>query len=370
VDTISTVSGGSILAAVLLDQVEPWPQPGEAIDDARWQAFANRVHELTRKNIRTLWFFKRLWPFKWFDSTVAVRTLARRYQHEFDDRPLIALPRRPRFIFSATDMSFGVNWVHERARVGSYQAGYAAPPPSDWTMSRAIAASSCFPPVFSPLPIDLDPEDLKEGEAKDHPDRAELINRLRLSDGGVYDNMGLEPVSNGHATVLVSDGGATLDFAPDKGFPSRLGRYLAVQSNQSGSVRKRWLLANFEADVMSGAYWGVGSARSRYECSEGYSKDLADRVISEIRTDLDYFSRAEQAVLENHGYDLADAAIARHLPDLGANVDRAVPHPNYLDEGEVERALARSHTRRLLGRWRWAPSGVADSFRRRGASDT
>jgi NTE family protein len=297
-----------------------------------------------------------LWPLSWSDSTVAVRTLARRYQREIRDRPLTALPPRPRFIFSATDMSFGVNWVQERARIGSYQAGYATPPPRDWTLSRAVAASSCFPPVFDPLPIELSPQDLKGGEAHCRPDRAELINRLRLSDGGVYDNMGLEPVWKDHAVVLVSDGGATRDFAPDKGCPRRLGRYLGVQSNQAGSVRKRWLLANFEQDVMRGAYWGIGSARSHYGCQGGYSEELSDEVISEVRTDLDCFSDAEQAVLENHGYDLADAAIQRYLPDLAASVDAATPHPDHLDQPLIRQQLALSNKRRLFGRWRVSPS--------------
>lgn len=363
VDTISSVSGGSIIAALLLDQIAPWPAAGQAIDRQSWRAFADDVRALTRKNIRTLWAFKRLWPGDWFDSTTAVRTLAKRYAREIQDRALTDLPERPRFIFSATDMSFGVNWVQERTRVGSYQAGYALPPPPTWTVSRSVAASSCFPPVFSPLPIDLEPGDLEGGLATDHPQRDELINRLRLSDGGVYDNMGLEPVWKSHDTVLVSDGGATLDFAPDKGFPSRLGRYLAVQGNQAGALRKRWLLANFEKHQMSGAYWGTGSARSSYELTDGYSKDFADQVISEIRTDLDYFNPTEQAVLENHGYDLADAAVRKHLPHLAVEVDRAYPHPDYLDENALPTKLTGSDKRKLLGRWQWAPRGILDRLK-------
>jgi NTE family protein len=355
VDTISAVSGGSILAALLLDHIKPWPQPGEQIEAERWQAFVRRVEALTQKNIRTLWVLRRLWPLSWFDSTVAVRTLARRISNELEDHELSALPQRPRFIFSATDMSFGVNWVQERRRIGSWQAGYAAPPPPEWTLSRAVAASSCFPPVFDPMPIELDPKQLKDGEAKEHPQWEELVNRLRLSDGGVYDNMALEPVWKSHAVVLVSDGGATLDFAPDKGLPRRLGRYLGVQSNQAGAVRKRWLLANFETDVMQGAYWGIGSARSRYGYKDGYTKKLADEVVSEVRTDLDCFTKPERAVLQNHGYDLADAAITRHWSALAAVVERTTPHPGYLNEERVREQLASSHKRRILGRWRWKP---------------
>jgi NTE family protein len=352
-DTISAVSGGSILAALLLDSVRPWPQPGEVIDD--FDEFAERVRDLSRKNIRTLWLLERLLPINWFDSSIGVRALARRYRREIADRPLANLPARPRYVLCATDMSFGVNWVCERGRIGDYQAGYLSPPPDDWTVSRAVAASSCFPPVFSPLPIELAPEQLTGGCAAKHTNRVELINRLRLSDGGVYDNMALEPVWKDHATVLVSDGGATFDFQPDRGFPSRLGRYLSVQGNQSGSVRKRWLIANFKQKIMAGTYWGIGSDLTSYERQDGYSERLVDEVISEVRTDLDCFSRAEQAVLENHGYHLADAAIQRHVPALAKAIDLSAPHPDYLDEAKVKRALAESHRRRLLGRWRWWP---------------
>jgi len=353
VETVSSVSGGSILAALLLDAIRPWPQDGERID--QFDQFAERVHGLTRKNIRTLWALERALPWNWSDSTIGVRALARRYRREFDDRPLAHLPERPRWIFCATDMSFGVNWISERSRIGDYQAGYASPPPEEWTLSRAVAASSCFPPVFSPLPIELNPDQLKGGLAREHSERDELINRLRLSDGGVYDNMALEPVWKSHQTVLVSDGGATFDFRPDRGLPSRLGRYLSVQSNQAGAVRKRWLIANFDAKVMSGTYWGIGSNLASYKRENIYSDRLVDEVISEIRTDLDCFSRAEQGVLENHGYLLADAAITRHLPELATEADLSPPHPDYLSEAAVERHLAASSRRRLLGRWRWRP---------------
>ena len=60
---------------------------------------------------------------------------------------------------------------------------------------------------------------------------------------------------------------------------------------------------------MEGTYWGIGSATSSYESNTGYSKALATEVIAGIRTDLDSFSDAEAAILENHGYLLADAAV-------------------------------------------------------------
>ena len=350
-DTVSGVSGGSILAAFLAKRVDPWPEQGPIPD------FDKRVEEpfrdFTRKNIRTAWVRKRLLPWKWADSTVAVESLVDRYRHDVNDTLLAELPDRPRFVFSATDMAFGVNWTCGKQGVGSYEAGWQEPPP-DWHTARAVAASSCFPPVFDPMPIGLEPSKLKNGDFPEGDERDSLIRGLRLSDGGVYDNLGLEPVWKSHRTVLVSDGGATFDFLPDAGLFQRLGRYTGIQGRQVGNVRKRWLISNFKADILDGAFWGVGSATTNYDHrAPGYGEELVDRVISEVRTDLDSFSDAEASVLRNHGYLLADIALRCHLPQLaGEPAPAEAPFPEWMDEKRVEDALSGSAKRKLFGRRR------------------
>jgi NTE family protein len=79
---------------------------------------------------------------------------------------------------------------------------------------------------------------------------------------------------------------------------------------------------------------------------------LASEVIAGIRTDLDSFSEAEDAVLENHGYLLADAAVRRHVSSLlPATVPALmVPHPEWMEESMVKAALKDSGKRKLLGR--------------------
>jgi NTE family protein len=165
--------------------------------------------------------------------------------------------------------------------------------------------------------------------------------------------MGLEPVWKSHAVVLVSDGGAVFDFVPDRGLLSRILRYTAIQGRQATAVRKRWLISSFISHELEGTYWGIGSAAESYgEPTAGYSKALVDRVVAEVRTDLDAFSGAETAVLENHGYLLADAAIRKHAPALvtpGAP-PLEVPHRDWLDEAKISQALANSNRRRIFGR--------------------
>ncbi|MDE0208467.1 MAG: patatin-like phospholipase family protein [Boseongicola sp.] len=350
--TVSSVSGGSIAGAFLARAFE-WPlRDVPSIDD--WnRRFAGPLRVLTRLNIRTGAIARSIFP-----GISAVRELAKRYDQALGGtRHLSALPDA--FVMCATDLAFGVNWECTGKQIGDYQAGYIEPPP-DWSIGLAVAASSCFPPVFQPLQVPRESGSWRGGKAKsDSPKKwASAMKDLRLTDGGVYDNLGLEPVWKDHAQIFVSDAGGIFDFQADKGqLCWRVMRYQSVQERQTRALRKRWLISSFKQGVMGGAYWGTGSSRSSYDENDslGYSKDLAREVISEIRTDVDCFSDAEAAVLENHGYFLADMAVRTHCPDVATATDAPLnpPHacwtPESKGEEEIRKALKDSHTRTFLG---------------------
>ncbi len=350
-DTISSVSGGSIISGHLAARMKPWPNSGQEFGN--WEsAIADPFHEFVSLDIRTGPVRKRLLPWNWFRTATQVQSLAACYQEYLIKLRLDQLPERPRFIFCATDLVFGVNWIFERERVGDYQAGYLNPAPS-WPVADAVAASSCFPPVFGPWIPPIKPNQLSGGKYPAGPRRDELVASIRLSDGGVYDNMGTEPVWKDHKVVVVSDGGAPFRFKASKTPARRIGRYLSIVGNQSSALRKRWLIANFKSCIMKGTYWGIASDTGSYpeKAADGYSKGLAEEYIARIRTDLDCFNEAERAVLENHGYLLADAAATSYLSAyVSIHTPPSVPHPEWMDEIEVAKALKDSHKRRLLGR--------------------
>jgi NTE family protein len=344
-DTISSVSGGSIMAAMLATRA-PWPVAAPIPADVWERDVAAPTRRFVTHNLRTPAMIGRL--LRPWNTSAGVRGLLAGYRKYISAAKLASLPERPRFVFCATDLVYGVNFVFERARVGDYRLGYLSPPPPDWEVARAVAASSCFPPIFNPLPLDVPVDAFKRG--RERLDGADV----RLSDGGLYDNLGLEPVWKNHRTVLVSDGGAVFGSATDGGLLARIGRYVDIVDHQALALRKRWLISNFLDGTMDGAYWGIGSATGSYPAGgPGYSKDLAAQVIAAVRTDLDAFSPAEMAVLENHGYALAAAAVATHLPDLALPDAPAAapPHPEWTDEDRVRAALADSWKRKLLGRW-------------------
>ena len=218
-----------------------------------------------------------------------------KYLLDGHDVPLSDLQDMPRFVFCATDMLFGVNWEASCQRVGDFEAGYSQPPETNWTVARAVAASSCFPPVFPPELTQLTPEQLTGGNYRE-PDRDQ---KIRLTDGGVYDNLGLQPV-NRDTNVLVSDGGGAMEFSLLNLSWSRLARYPALLQNAISKLRKSALMRDFTAEVKVGAFPTEEQAA----------------LIAAIRTDLNRFTRAEFEIFENHGYLAAAARTIAKCPQF------------------------------------------------------
>ena len=356
--TITSVSGGSITAAVLATALAKQEKDKHGpLSTEEWdREVRDALRAFTKKDVRTGPFLKRFRPWNLWKAETTVNALAERYERELTPLRLRQLPERPEFLFLATDMAYGVSFGFARDWMGDYQAGYMSPP-EDFLVATAVAASACFPPLFGPLRLRLDPANLKQGSAPRGPHRDACLSDFRLTDGGDYDNMGLEPVWKSHAVVLVSDAGGLFTEESDKGLLWRIPRYQGIQERQARALRKRWLIAGFNEGALDGSYWSVGGAASRYEgTSRGYSKDLARETIAEIRTDLDAFSDAEAAVLENHGYLLADAAIRRHVPALLSEPipPAAVPYPDWFpparSEDAIRAALKDSGKRKTWGR--------------------
>lgn len=356
VDTLSSVSGGSILSAHLAACLKKQPFQNGKIPD--WENLvAVPFRKFCSRDIRTIPIFKRfLLPWNWPNRSTQVNALMSRYRRYLTDMKLVELPERPNFVFCSTDIVFGINWVFERTRVGDYGIHHIKTP-SDWTVARAVAASSCFPPIFDPMPIGKHFIKESKRQGKDFSKKNELLPKIRLSDGGVYDNLGLEPTKK-HNVIFVSDGGAPFKIF-EEGTAFRLWmRYFGIASNQVGALRKRWLFADFNTKVVTddgvgplkqGGYWGVLNASTDHDnpALPGYDESLAEDIISQIRTDLDGFTEGEIAVLENHGYLLANRIIRKYLPQFYPDPAPAldVPHPEWMDYVQIRCMLRDSHSR-------------------------
>lgn len=124
VNTISSVSGGSIIAAHVATDMAGQPWMGKSLPTTEWnRRIAEPIQQFTRLNIRTEPILKRFLPWNWFRESTGVEGLAKRYEDDLTRLRLVDLPDGPRFVLCATDMAFGVNWVFEKSRNGGLSGG-------------------------------------------------------------------------------------------------------------------------------------------------------------------------------------------------------------------------------------------------------
>ena len=358
VRTISSVSGGSIASGLLATVWTRLARVGDRFTNLE-SLFEQPLRAFCGSNIRNgplLWgrLNPRNWPRLLSSAFSATDLLAVEYRRLLGSVRLSALPDSPRFVFCAANLQTGVSFELSARSIGDYVLGYAEPGPL--TLAEAVAASSSFPFAFPPLVRTMDVDAFSGGDPKAVAAGFRPGPRVALTDGGVYDNMGLEPAWKTHATVLVSDGGTPFEIQARTRtwLVPRLQRSFQVVANQALAVRKRWLISAYLRGVYGGAYWGLGTDPDEYRPPggarpAGYSGRVIDRL-RVVRTDLDRFSAALQSVLMNQGWALAGAALGRWGPDLAIHPSPAVPpDPALLDPEAALAALAESDRFRFFG---------------------
>lgn len=151
-----------------------------------------------------------------------------------------------------------------------------------------------------------------------------------LTDGGVYDNLGLETVWKRYSTVLVSDGGGLMEPEPKPAtdWARHALRINGLIDNQVRSLRKRQTVGAFESRLRHGAYWRTRGNIARYP-APGTLPRPHDRTmkLALIPTRLRALDEEAQERLINWGYAICDAGIRAFVePNQPAPTD--FPYPS------------------------------------------
>lgn len=309
IDRITSVSGGSILAGILasrwrnLQFIDGRAANFDSVVAAPMQKFCSETADIEAGILGWITPFRSAGDY-----------LARHYADELfgtvslKDLPDHARPGNPLFIFYATNMQTGRSFRMRHDYVADWMLGVSKK--TNMPLARAVAASSAFPPIFSPITLSTDAADWSDGS--DIENIADLRRKIVLADGGIYDNMGLESLQ-GHVDIaLVSDAGAPFDLetSPRGNYYSQLGRVRDILIDQTRALRKRWLLAEFNAGRARGAYWGIGTHIKDYTAVNALAVDNALTLSLESEpTRLASIADDRQAHLINWGYALCDAAL-------------------------------------------------------------
>lgn len=213
----------------------------------------------------------------------------------------------PRFVFLATNLTNGALWRFSKPYMRDWKSEAVDLPKIP--LAKAVAASSAFPPFLSPTLLDI-------------PGRSPL----QLTDGGVYDNLGVEPVLKNCRTIFISDGGGTFNqqSSPKKDWFRGTLRVLNTVDVQVRRLRRREVMSLLVEKQRDGAFWAINTVYESF-LSKSPLLDVdpeVTRELSLIPTRLAKVESSTRNQLVNWGYSVCDAAIRSYVapglpPPLG-----------------------------------------------------
>lgn len=324
---ICSVSGGSILAAHLVLHWEDYLGDGfdkRAKEILDFCAFDVRNHIFRRyPNLMARWFASKLVPFKMIRPKGATDLLQEYYGRLYGDanlEQLRATPGKTRPVLNilttnlttATLCSFGTDGFRSEAAAATGRSPRArvhitAATP---TLSFAVGASSAFPGMFSPLRLTA--AELGKYDAALEP--AEQF----ITDGGVYDNLGIrkflsDPEALGRLDrVFVSNASLELKTGGGREHVGMIRTALRASDILSHRVHQ---LESSSMERLSGDASAVKfipihirEVVTREEEPEALHEN-SQEWLRWLRTDLDRFSPFEIHCLVRHGWGAARKAL-------------------------------------------------------------
>lgn len=310
VQEIASVSGGSITAGVL---GYAWSRLGF---DSNGIA-GNLIEEVAEPVLKfaTIGIDTKSILLGFLPRRTAADGIAAAYdRHLFRGASLQDLPDRPRFTFMATNLQTGSGWRFAKDYAADHRVGRIDRP--HLRLARVVAASSAFPPFLSPVKVEFEYGTVKPMDGSDLH-KAPFKDVAVLTDGGVYDNLGLERVWRRCRTILVSNAGRA---TPEIGSPTgrwggQIMRTLYLVQQQAENSRKRILFGMHNLGHRQAAFWSIDTPIADYGVQDALALAAEETVTAaNMRTRLNPFSPDEIDLLLKAGYAGCDASLrARQL---------------------------------------------------------
>ena len=325
-DRVSTVSGGSITSGVLATNWADLKFDEETgVATNLVDKFVQPVRQMSSTAVDIEAVLTGVLP---FGDSVSDRVAEAYSKHLFGDTSLQDLPDTPRFVFNATNLESGVLLRFSKPYLGDYRVGRILNP--DLPLAVAVAASSAFPPVLSPCTLDLRGQTWITDEGNDLTSRG-FRDEIRVTDGGVYDNLGVETAWKRYTSILVSDAGGSVAEQDDPAtdWLSQTARVLMLIDNQVGSLRKRQVIESLTAGLRTGMYVGIGSRIKNFGDAVLPANPERTDQLAELPTRLAPMDAVDQERLINWGYTVCDAGLRTHyLKDkLQGTPKTGLPYP-------------------------------------------
>jgi NTE family protein len=225
----------------------------------------------------------------------------------FGQTTLDQLAAGPRIYFNTTNLATGNLFFFAAgggaaAEMGEHELGVGSA--AGFAVSRAVAASSAFPPVFPPLLLTSETYKPAGG-----------VEYVTLTDGGVYDNMGVSPLllaRNKLDYMIVSDGGmpfATEDRPTESG-AMVLRAALNIMMEQIRGLEFDRMKHRHLAALGPTPLWFSIDSR------EGEAEEGDALFASAVGTNLERLNDRQMTVLMRHGAALVEARLRKYAPEM------------------------------------------------------
>lgn len=318
---VSTVSGGSLVTGLIVCRSgNRWPTSEQYLDSVLPQV----TECLTTATLQRSYVW-RSFVLPWRLAHGRADILAKQIAAEWGiSGTLQDIPATPRWFINATCYETGKNWRFSQSRMGDYLTGYVLRP--SVTISDAISASAAFPGLIGPLTIQADQYQWHRYEDGEAVPTTTPVKRYELWDGGIYDNLGVEPLfksgdgfREGIDLLLVSDASAVLSMDP-RTVKERVLRLVDIATDQVRGLRSRAVVTEFMRKKGSGAYFRMGNTVEQIYAAVGQSAPMGDNLSKKdveqaatFPTTLRRLTVPEFTRLRRHGFEVADATLATRL---------------------------------------------------------
>lgn len=303
---VSSVSGGSITAGVLAMNWNKLNFDAAGVATNFDEQLVDPVRGLAARTIDVGAVLRGLF----LPGTISEHVAAAYRKRLFKREKLSGLPDTPRFVFNATSVQTGALWRFSKAYMADYKVGMVMEPEVE--LAVAVAASSAFPPVLSPLRLKIE-ESAWSAENRGTLHEPPYTTRAVLTDGGVYDNLGIETAWKGYRTVLVSDGGGQMEPepSPHHDWIRHALRVNKLIDNQVRDLRKRQIVAGYLRHERKGTYFGIRGHVADYGPPAGALPAPPDQTLrlAQTPTRLAELPAVLQERLINWGYTICDAGM-------------------------------------------------------------
>jgi NTE family protein len=303
-DRIASVSGGSIAAGALAVAWKDLDFDKDGVAKNLDELVATPLLALSQRNVDTYAIIRGMLPF----SNAANLAAAIYDKFLFSGATLQDLPIRPRFSFTATSLQSGALWRFAKDYAADWRVGRWDKP--SLSVAMAVGASAAFPPYLSPAYVKLPADALIETSGADLLG-ASFSRTLCLTDGGIYDKLGLEPVWKRYRTIFVSDGGAVTPgvSSPKTNWLSQAMRATDIALQQGINMRRRTLRGLHQSGARNVVYWGICEGVDTYHAGNPLEFSNAETAAAAATpTRLTRYPGLTQNRILRAGYAHADAA--------------------------------------------------------------